>query len=154
MTTVFSGDTGADTVGPSTVGNSQLMDGSISLAKLAFTPPFTKYYNGSGELALGTNFAYTLPHGFGVAPTLFRTSLICKVAEGGYAIGDVVEVQPFCDLTDTTSFTRGMSLVSDATNIYVRMVANAAIWTLVNKGTGALFATTSANWRLIVRAWA
>lgn len=35
MTAILSGDTGVDTVGPNTVGNSQLIDGSVQPAKLA-----------------------------------------------------------------------------------------------------------------------
>lgn len=139
-------------------------DGSLELLTPAANPtgnkvptagqlPFTREY-ASPEQTIVAAELRTLPHNLGRAPALFRVSAICKTAEHGYSVGDVLEVQHVCDVSDTNAAVRGVSLTSDGTNIYVRYVANTAVFTLINKTTGLVAAMTSANWRLIVRAWA
>lgn len=95
----------------------------------------------------------TLTHLLGRAPAFFRVAAICKTAEHGYSVGDVLEVQHVCDVSDTDAAVRGMSLTSDGTNIYIRYIGNATVFHIVNKTTGGSAAMTSVKWRLIVRAW-
>jgi hypothetical protein len=153
MTTIFSGDTGASAVGDNTVGNNQVIAGSLPLSKLSVTLPFTKEYV-SAEQTITAAGLLTLAHGFGSAPKVYSFSLICKTAENGYSIGDVVVVTTTHDLTDTTALNRGVSVVGDSTNIRVRFVNSVNCFSGINFSTGAPVVQTNANWRLIVRAWA
>lgn len=115
--------------------------------------PFTQEFVSAEQTILQAT-ALTLPHGLGVVPRMFRASVICKTAEHGYSVGDVLEVQCTGDVSDSAGAFRGMSLVADATNINIRFVANTTVFQIVHKSTGIPAALTSANWRLIVRAWA
>lgn len=139
-------------------------DGSMELLTPAANPtgnkvptagqlPFTKEYV-SPEQTITSAGGLTLPHGLGAAPKIYRCSLVCKTAEGGYSIGDVLEVPHTLDLTDTLSNSRGISLVGGTTNITIRFVSNAVVYAAIRKDNGSVLALTSANWRLIVRAWA
>lgn len=87
MTVIISGDTGIDTVAPNTVGNGQLIDGSVQLAKLGFTPPFTKAYT-SPEQTITSAGSITLPHSMGVEPVLLQGLLVCKTAQSGFSAGE------------------------------------------------------------------
>lgn len=107
----------------------------------------------SPEQTITTAGQITLTHLLGRAPAFFRVAAICKTAEHGYSVGDVLEVQHVCDVSDSDVAVRGMSLTSDSTNIYIRYVANATVFPIINKTNGATAPLTNANWRLIVRAW-
>lgn len=143
MTTRINGETGINRVQPGAVGKEDL----------DWVPPFTKEYI-SPEQTIAFSELRTLPHSFGAVPKFYRLSIICKIAEHGYSIGDVLEVPHFGDVSDSTGAVRGVSLVGDATNINIRYVGNAVVWTIINKSTGVPAGITVANWRLIVRAWA
>lgn len=149
MTVTISGDTGIDTVGSNTVGNGQLIDGSVQLAKLGFTPPFTKEYV-SPEQTITSAGLLTLPHGLGVAPKLWMRYLVCKTAELGYSVGDIVDVT---HTQDTTS-AWGLSIVPDATNLVGRYGAFTGVFYVLHKTTGNPTTIANANWRLVIRAWA
>lgn len=95
----------------------------------------------------------TLAHGLGAKPTLVTASLVCVIAELGYAVGDEVVINPA--LNDDGSNRRGISLVPDATAINVRYGSGASGvgLTIIRADTGDRAPITSANWRLVVRAW-
>lgn len=139
-------------------------DGSMALLTPAANPtgnkvptagqlPFTKEYVSTEQTIVAAELR-TLPHNLGKAPSLFRAAVVCKTAEHGYSVGDVLEMQHVCDVSDSTAAVRGMSLTSDGTNIYIRYIANTAVFQIINKTNGTTVAMTPANWRLIVRAWA
>lgn len=150
MTVIISGDTGIDTVGNNTVGNGQLIDGSVQLAKLGFTPPFTKSYT-SPEQTITSAGSLTLPHLMGVEPTLLQAFLVCKTAQSGFSIGEKVFITAD---TQESALSRGMSIVPDATNLTIKYGSNTNVFIVINKSAGTAEVCTNANWRLVIRAWA
>lgn len=113
----------------------------------------TKSY-GSAEQTITSGGGLTLAHGLGAKARLYQMELVCKTAELGFAVGDAIAIQPGADQADTNSVTKGLSVISDATNIHIRFVANTNVFGGLNKSTGAVVTFTNANWRLVVRAWA
>ena len=81
----------------------------------------------------------TATHGLGAVPKLYSVCLRCKTAEAGYAVGDEVNV------TIVNSY---------RTSTEISVIATSTV-TLYNKTTGAYGSTiTSANWKLVFRAFA
>lgn len=111
--------------------------------------PITKEYV-SAEQSITAAGSFTLSHGLGTKPKIIEFSLVCKTAEGGYAIGDEVRWSGTEYVGGTT--TEGPVLVVTSSQIVGKWGNTAPI--IVNKTTGANFIVTPANWRLIVRAYA
>ena len=114
------------------------------------TGVFTGGYD-SGEQTITAGGALTLAHGLGQAPTLVTGFLVCKTAEIGYSVGDVLLVSM---QMENLAGDRGASITVDATNINVRYGSNSAVFSVLRKDTGARTSITPANWKFIVRAWA
>jgi len=153
MTVIISGDTGIDTVGSNTVGNGQLIDGSVQLAKLGFTLPFTRYWDSPEQTMAASSVAYTLAHTLGVMPTLVQYMYVCKVASAGYSVGDVL-FPDSCFDSNAASSSQGWCTTLSSSSLYVRQGGSPLL--LIDKATGAVvsYATLVANFKLIVRAWA
>lgn len=94
----------------------------------------------SSEQTITLGGLLTIAHGLGATPTLFTPQLVCKTADNGWAVNDVIQQS-----------VNGMVMYADATNVYVR-VSNTAIQSL-NKTTGATVSLTPASWRLIMKAY-
>jgi hypothetical protein len=150
MTVIISGDTGIDTVGSNTVGNGQLIDGSVQHAKLGFTLPFTKEYV-SPDQTISNNSSFTLLHGLGTAYKLCSVTLKCIAADQGYSIGDEVEMGVRQDHS-TGNYGFNTRRVG-STGIGIRILS-LGMYVHGAGGTGVGITITPANWRLIVRAWA
>lgn len=117
----------------------------------ASTPQFTKSFTSTNQTITSAGLL-TLAHSLGAAPTLMRFSLICTTIDNGWAVNDIIEVAPGVTASTGNS---GFAVYSDATNIYIRfgsLATNPILY--YNKTTGASIALTSANWRMIVKAWA
>lgn len=142
MTVKIDGSTGVDKVQPS----------SIDQEDLKWVPPFTKEYV-SSEQIITAGVLLTLPHGFGEIPKIMCLSLVCKTAEAGYAVGDIVDWYHSAYVS-AASANRGCEALRDAVNIQIVYGSTAGTFELLNKATGAIAGLTNANWRLIVRAWA
>lgn len=112
---------------------------------------FAKEYV-SAEQAITLAGLITLTHGLGVAPKLVVVYAVCKVAEHGYSIGDVVAVPLGADTLGTAQGV-GISVRINATELRV-LVGNAQFMSLIHATSGAQVTPTTANWRLVVRAWA
>ena len=145
MTVIISGDTGIDTVGSNTVGNGQLIDGSVQHAKLGFTLPFTKEYE-SPEQVITLGATINLSNTLGVMPKLVQISLICKTAEIGAVIGEEVSVA-----RDANNGSWGVDIFRTSANLRL-VVGGHGVYII--KDNGLVTPITPANWRLIVRAWA
>lgn len=115
------------------------------------TVPFTKSFE-SGQQTITAGGALTLAHGLGVQPKLYLPYIKCLTAESGYSIGDEVIINPAT--SGEGSLNRGISIVPDATNINIRFGSDNPPILMMNKSTGAFTGATSANWKLIIRAWA
>jgi hypothetical protein len=112
----------------------------------ALTREFT-----SAEQSITAAGALTIAHGLGARPKLCRLFIRCATAEGGYAIGDEVEV----DINAPNSgANQGQAVWLDATNANVRFSTAASTLVIAHKTTGGMTAITNANWRLLVRCWA
>lgn len=111
---------------------------------------FAKEYV-SAEQVITAGGALTLAHGLGVAPKMSELTLVCKIAQFGYAVGDVVVVG--FSGTDNANAAYGPTRVYTPTNIVIRQGANSQS-ILINDTAGAVRSITNANWRLVVRAWA
>lgn len=103
----------------------------------------------SSELTLtGNNQTITQAHGLGSSPKLVTASLVCKTAEGGYAVGD--EVAAVGNYSSTADRNYGVGLGWNSTNIKFSTPANNIVLTST---TGSSFNITYANWKLVLRAW-
>lgn len=109
-----------------------LMNGGITRFKSAAQAVRTT--SGTTEVA----------HGGPRVPDFVRAVLQCKTAEGGYAVGDEVEIV-------TINSTDEATVMANATNVgYVQ--GRAAATAIVHKTTGAAFQVTTANWDLFLYA--
>lgn len=115
----------------------------------SFSPVFSKEFISSQQtITLGG--LLTLTHSLGAVPTLIQCKLKCiSGPDSGWATNDEIFINN--DFNQQNSGA-GQSVYADATNVYVRF-SNAAYQTH-NKSTGVPTNLTTANWKLIVRAWA
>ncbi|WP_303674711.1 hypothetical protein [Vampirovibrio chlorellavorus] len=111
---------------------------------------FSKTYT-SPEQIITSGGALTLAHGLGERPKSLRFTLVCNAANINYSIGDEVDLD---SVRRENSINGGLSVVVDATNIYIRYGSNATVFLLLNKSTGVGTDITNSNWRLVVRAFA
>ena len=121
---------------------------------LAYTPfayPFLREYV-SPEQTITLAGLIALAHGLGAVPKLVQVVAICKNAELGYSVGDVVLATLPDSINSNAGY--GLQVIVSATNVEIR-VGNTGFISMMNKATGAFGATpAAANWRLVVRAWA
>lgn len=111
---------------------------------------FAKEYV-SPEQAFVASSLVTLAHNLGAPPKFMQAFLICKVADAGYAVGDIVTVAPFVQ-SSSAADNFGMHLRADATNVYIRFGINSPL--VGRNSDGASVQSVAASWRTIVRAWA
>ena len=131
-----------------TLGVDKVKDGSVTPEKTSGLP-FTKEYV-SPEQAIAVGGALSLSHGLGEPPKFWQRYLICKVAEAGYSVGEIIDVAG----TQDASVAYGVSIVPNASTLECRYGNASSAFFALNKSTGATSNLTNANWRLIVRAWA
>jgi len=105
----------------------------------------------SPEQAITSGGLVTLTHGLPSTPRVLTGVWVCKTAENGYSVGD--EIYAVFGAFNSAS-SDGMAVFCDAVNISCRFGSGTNPIISINKTTGALFRLTSANWRLVVRAWA
>lgn len=111
--------------------------------------PFTKEFV-SAEQTITPAGSLTLAHSLGAIPKLVTRTLVCKVAEHGYSIGDTIDVTG----TQDASVSYGIAIVPDTINLVCRYGNSANVFFYLNKTTGSTASLVNANWRLVVRAWA
>lgn len=146
MTTHISGTDGVDLI----------QDGTIQTPDFAagVGPVLTKYYQ-SPEQTLGTTVApFSLAHGLGAMPKLIRQTLICKVAQLGWSVGDEVDVSNAYQIVNATTRYVGTQVGANATTLTVRTGSDASGPWLMYDTAGIPQNLVLASWRLIVRAWA
>ena len=108
-------------------------------------------YN-SGEQTITSSGTLTLAHGLGAVPPLLSLSAICKTAEFGYSIGDIVELS-VTNNSSSAADNYNLTCKKDATNVTVLFGANAGVIVCLNSTTRVATNLTNTNWKLIVRAW-
>lgn len=108
----------------------------------------------SAETTISASTKTTLAHGLGAIPFQFDLYIICKTAEAGYAVGDIIKVtQAYHSTAGTSSI--GAIMSADATNIYLTTGPNSAggIFKGFNQDTGGDVTFSNANFKMIVKAW-
>jgi hypothetical protein len=125
---------------------------NYQVASISPALPITAMFE-SAEQTITAAGLLTLAHGLGAAPKLLQAFIVCKTAEAGYSVGDVVALGPV-DITGSATSSRGYSAKVNSTNIVIRYGATANTILIVHGTDGSGFGVTNANWRFIVRAWA
>lgn len=110
---------------------------------------FQKSYT-SGNQTITAAGQLVLAHSLGAQPKLVQLFFKNLTTENGYSVGDELMAAPGPVTSSATD--RGLSVVTDATNVTVRYSANAQL--VIHKTTGVMVTLTPANWALIVRAYA
>lgn len=93
---------------------------------------------------------FTFTHGLSGAPKLIQAFLVCQTGELNYTAGQVVAISYGAFGTATT----GLSLINGATTIVARYGNTAPVFALPDATTGTISATTNANWKLRLVAYA
>lgn len=152
---------GSSEVADGAIGTADLADNAVTTAKVAdnaitaakIAPAarsvFTAEYV-SPEQVITSAGTLTLTHGLGQTPKLLRVTIICKTAEGNYAVNDEVE----WGIQGDSGNNRGVVLVPSPTTIFVRYSDPASVFAIPTKTAGTILGLTNGNWRMIVRAWA
>jgi hypothetical protein len=130
--------------------NTKLMTPLRAAQAISVLSTFTKEYVSSDQTITSAGLL-TLAHGLGQAPKLVQLHLVCAVAQGGWAVGDVIMVG---NNQSTSGDNRHTSAYFDATNVYVRITDSGASFTVAQKTTGVAVNLTNTSWRLRVRAFA
>lgn len=120
----------------------------VEVSRSGQDAPFKAAYT-SAEQTITAAGSLTLAHGLGVEPESIELRLVCKTTELGYPVDDVVLLAP-----GRNDSNRGLAVVPDETNIFIRFGSGAAPLAVMNKTTGGEGGITPANWRLVVKAWA
>lgn len=107
----------------------------------------------SGELAISLGAEVSAAHGLGQVPSEVDAYLICKVTEGGYAVGDRVKMSGWYGNTGGGSIEQtGVLSVADATNV-IGVVGTDGIEIYERSPSpGTRFQIVEANWRIVLRA--
>lgn len=105
----------------------------------------------SAEQTITAGGSLSLPHNLGVTPEFVRGHLICKTAEGGWAVGERYEIS--FSITDLAS-NGGCASWSDATNVNFQFGLKANVFDIIRRSAtaGQTFSITPANWRLVLKA--
>lgn len=135
-------------------------DGSMELLTPAANPsgkkvptagqlPFVKEYSSPAQ-AMANSALFTLPHNLGSEPKNIQLVAQCKVADGGYSVGDRIRLSPGAGISGITGITP--AVWADATNIYVRCFIYG--FPYMNASGSSVNTLTHTSWNLYVRAWA
>lgn len=113
---------------------------------------FTKYVEldfGSPSIATKT----TRAHGLGVVPKGFLLFAECTTASEGYAVGDIVQINP--NVNSDASF-QGCTTSIDATNVILRIEGPTADLAAASSNLAAPTPVrlTRGNWKIWARVWA
>lgn len=105
----------------------------------------------STEQSVSASGLLTLSHGLGARPKYITAELVCKVADLGWSVGDIVVV-PAVPFSSDGANGYGFQCGLDSTNLTIRY-GTAGTFYLQNKTTGAVSTALSSSWRLVVRAY-
>lgn len=110
-----------------------------------------KYFE-SAQQQLGGTTAISVAHGLGAMPKGVSAFIVCTTAEGGFAVGDRVEINPSAyGWYSGGNMQCGISIKADQSSVTFRSGNNITL--LSQTSNGGYFIITNSNWRLVMRAW-
>lgn len=134
-----------------TVGQVITTNGSGELSWSSVIPAnagsFTEYFQ-SAQIPTTKGTFGSIAHGMSGVPRLKQVSLVCKVPEWGYTVGE--EFDP----SNWTGYA-GASVTSDNTNLsyYIASTAAPSAFVVVSKLDRIARDANVPNWNMIIRAW-
>lgn len=133
---------------PGAAGNVLVSNGTIwQSGTVASISKFT-----SGDQTVPANGAMlSVAHGLGSAPFQYQWYLKNVTGEAGWSAGDTVKLVEFSQYVPGVTSAYGCNVWADSTNINVGLALNGLV--VQNKNTGSTVPITTANWKLIVKAW-
>jgi hypothetical protein len=134
-------------IGPNTYFLSSNGTTTTWLPPSSMTGVFTKEYI-SPEQTITSGGLLTLTHNLGARPKFWCYSIVCKISEGGYAVGEELMLPG----TQNLSSPYGIAISPDSTTLSCRI--GTSLLFIINKAGNNTITITPANWRIIVRAWA
>lgn len=104
------------------------------------------FFESAGQLPPGGGNTLTVPHGLGGVPRFVTVSARCISATGGWAVNDEILLSSVHMRTSNYGMTTGVS----ATHFKLTQQGPLNVHRFDNN---SLTEVTSANWRLVFRAW-
>lgn len=104
----------------------------------------------SSEIAFSGGSVISAAHGLGVVPSSVEAYAICKVAELGYNVGDVIKVDGIHDQVNDISY--GGTMYANAATVFMQVGDGGLAVNRRVAPAGRQFPVTAANWRIILRA--
>lgn len=114
---------------------------------------FTKEFK-SAEQTITAAGSLTVAHGLGRTPKLIKYTLVCKVAEHGFSVGDEVDWGTVQYNAASAEVRSGFVNTPDTTNMNIRFGSGTSTFYVLNKSTGIPAAITTSSWRLVMEAFA
>jgi hypothetical protein len=134
--------TNIEGIGPQGPQGIQGVAGNDGADGVTSTVALTESFESSEQALTDGAMSIEVAHGLGSVPKVFQVVARCKTTEGSYAVGDEILIAD----------SRGnISTHGNATN--VGLVTAAGLY-FMNKTTNAYFLITTANWKLVFRAFA
>jgi len=121
-------------------------------AKLS-TLPFSKEYQSTGQTMIPGGLL-TLAHGLSADPKLIRLYAIATAAAAGFSVGDKLDLTATVNSSRGYSYSMGLTVTFDSTNIYIRNGDNSYLWYIPNNSTGTKHTLQRADFDLYVGAYA
>jgi len=107
----------------------------------------------SSQQTITSSGTLTFTHSLGVVPSNVSFSLVCAVADAGFAVGDEVAGLGFYSSLASAAF-RGFSIWAvDADNLALRFGQFATVFAVPHKTTGAFTALVNTSWKIIMRIY-
>ena len=137
--------------------NSNVSANTSNIASKADTSivQITKYIE-SSEQVITPGGTITFAHTFGVMPQNVGLRLVCKTADRGYSVGDVIPIPPHD--VPVGGNNHNCVVKMDATNIYLKFGITTGVFggggtfLIMNWASGGHETIINDNWRLII--WA
>jgi hypothetical protein len=132
---------------------------SISSISSSYAPTFIKIYNSSPQSITTTGYAQSASHGLGVVPNLYSVSLVCVNSQGGYNVGDAIDMNPIISRFDVQVGAENgtFSIWADNINVGVssysstpenNLAAKIGDVGLCVKGGNGIFVISPSDWNL------
>lgn len=141
--------TGVPAAPTATAGTNTTQIATTAFVRTAITGGASSAYFQSANVTITTPSNGSFAHGLGVNPTRVQAVLVCTSAINGYAIGDMIPVNYIHDQAGEHGPV--VWAVNDSTTVKYQLPSSTIL--LLNT-SGAAFNATSANFVMVVRAWA